>query len=369
MLSSIHIQNFRCFNNLKVKGFKSINLIGGPNNVGKTALLEALLLSSHPSPNSFNLLRQFRNEKNSLIKNAPDKVWNYFFYNQDKAKVIKLLAEFTGEQTTVLELSCTKDIEAILEAISSNSLGNNGKEKISEIISTKFSDMLLLSTKGNTLKTEFNYFLLPDREDSDIGAIGKTPQGFHLPPFFHSARRFDDDSLTGLYSQVKENKNLKTLNDILQTLDNRIVGSEIDAPGGEPVIKLLLNNEQSLPLSMFGDAVRKVTELILIMLNVSKNTVLLIDEIENGIHYMKHKDLWEKFFQIVEKNELQIFATSHSGEMIRGFNKVAYQTEFDDKAMYFEMARTEKSNRIIVNPMDMSMLNYEILTNNSYRGE
>ena len=369
MLSSIHIQNFRCFNNLKVKGFKSINLIGGPNNVGKTALLEALLLSSHPSPNSYNLLRQFRNEKDSLIKNAPDKVWNYFFYNQDKTKVIKFLSEFTGEQTTALELSCTKDIEAILEAISSNSLGNNGKEKISEIISTKFSDVLLLNTKGNTLKTEFNYFLLPDREDGDISAIGKTPQGFDLPPFLNATLRFHDERLTGLYSQAKENKNLRVINDILYLIDNRIVGSEIDAPGGDPVIKLILNDEQSLPLSMFGDAVRKVTELILIMLSASQNSVLLIDEIENGIHYMKHKDLWEKLFQIVEKNQLQIFATSHSSEMIRAFNKVAYKTEFDNKAMYFEMARTEKPNRIIVNPMDMSMLNYEILTNNPYRGE
>lgn len=368
MLNSIHIQNFRCFNNLKVKGFKDINLIGGSNNVGKTALLEALLLLSYPSPSSYNLLRQFRNEKDSLIKNATDKIWNYFFYNQNKTEVIKFSAEFAGNQKAILELSCTKDIESILEAISSNSLGNNGKEKISEIISTKFSDVLLLSIKGNTLRTEFNYFLLPDKEDGDIGAIGKAPQGFDLPPFLHTTFRLNDEKLTALYSQVKENRNLKILNDILHLIDNRIIGSEIDAPGGEPVIKLMLNDEQSLPVSMFGDAVRKVTELVLVMLNVS-NAVLLIDEIENGIHYIKHKDLWTKLFQIVGKNNIQIFATSHSGEMIRAFNKVAHGTEFDNKAMYFEMARTEKSNRIVVNPMDMSMLNYEILTNNSYRGE
>ena len=372
MFRSIHIQNFRCFNNLKIKGFKSINLIGGPNNVGKTALLEALLLSTYPSHNAYNILRLFRDEKDSSIKNATDKIWNYFFYDQDKTQTIKFLLEREDDQKIAVELSCTKDIETVLEAVYSNTLENgNGKEKLSELISTKFSDVLLLNTKGNYGETDFNYFLLPDKENSTLGIVGKVPvpRGSKISPFFHSARRFDDDSLTGLYSQVKENKNLKTLNDILHSLDNRIIGSEIDAPGGEPVIKLLLNDEQSLPLSMFGDAVRKVTELVLVMLNTSNNAVLLIDEIENGIHYMKHKGLWEKLFQIVEKNQLQIFATSHSGEMIRAFNKVAYQTEFDDKAMYFEMARTEKSNRIIVNPMDMSMLNYEILTNNAYRGE
>ena len=82
MLSSIVIENFRCFNHLQVKGFKSINLIGGQNNSGKTALLEALLLSSFPSLNTIEVLRQFRNENGNLIKKANEKVWNYFFYNQ-----------------------------------------------------------------------------------------------------------------------------------------------------------------------------------------------------------------------------------------------------------------------------------------------
>ena len=55
--------------------------------------------------------------------------------------------------------------------------------------------------------------------------------------------------------------------------------------------------------------------------------------------------------------------------MIKAFNQVAYQTAFQSKAMYFEMARTVKTLQIVVNPMDMEMLNYELSTNNSYRGE
>ena len=81
MLNSIHILNFRCFKDIQVKEFKSVNLIGGQNNSGKTALLEALLLAFFPTPKSIELIRQFRNENNRSIKNSPDKVWNYFFYN------------------------------------------------------------------------------------------------------------------------------------------------------------------------------------------------------------------------------------------------------------------------------------------------
>jgi len=49
MLKEIEIQNFRCFKNVKVSGFERVNLIGGKNNSGKTALLEALFLNVTPN--------------------------------------------------------------------------------------------------------------------------------------------------------------------------------------------------------------------------------------------------------------------------------------------------------------------------------
>ena len=67
--------------------------------------------------------------------------------------------------------------------------------------------------------------------------------------------------------------------------------------------------------------------------------------------------------------DIQIFATSHSLEMIKAFNEVAYQTEYDKEAMYFEMSRHFKTNEIIGNPMDMEVLNYELLSGNQFRGE
>ncbi|WP_083786910.1 AAA family ATPase [Gloeothece verrucosa] len=44
MLQDIEIENFRCFEKTRISGFTRVNLIGGKNNSGKTALLEALLL-------------------------------------------------------------------------------------------------------------------------------------------------------------------------------------------------------------------------------------------------------------------------------------------------------------------------------------
>jgi len=56
MINKIAISNFRCYQNSEIEGFKKINLIGGLNNVGKTVLLEAILLNSAPTFNNIIFL-------------------------------------------------------------------------------------------------------------------------------------------------------------------------------------------------------------------------------------------------------------------------------------------------------------------------
>ena len=44
-IKNIEIKNFKCFEDFKAEGFGRVNLIGGKNNVGKTAFMEACYLS------------------------------------------------------------------------------------------------------------------------------------------------------------------------------------------------------------------------------------------------------------------------------------------------------------------------------------
>lgn len=41
-ITNLNIKHFKCFNNFKVDGLARVNLITGKNNVGKTALMEAI---------------------------------------------------------------------------------------------------------------------------------------------------------------------------------------------------------------------------------------------------------------------------------------------------------------------------------------
>ena len=357
MLSAISIKNFRCFSNIRIEGFKNINLIGGENNVGKTALLEALAIANYPSPNTFTFLRGLRQETDTLIKTATDIIWDYFFFNQDKTKEILFTSDFDNVTTCLLSLICEQH---------SQYATNNGSPLLG-MTNRKFYITYLLNVYGSTLKYNYDYHLTPNNESGILEYSGKSYGDLNYTPILTSAFRLANNALVQLYSKIKELKKIKNFNEILTILDNRIVGSEIDAPGGEPIIKIILNNYQSIPLGMFGDAVRKVVEMMLVIFN-TPNSIIFIDEIENGIHYTKHKELWTKLFEVVG-DDIQIFATSHSLEMINAFNEVAYKTKFEDKAMYFEMARIPSSGEIIANPINMERLNYKLATKSSLRGE
>lgn len=362
MIKELHIKNFRCFKNTLASGFKNINLIGGTNNAGKTALLEAILLTYFPSPDTISILRQLRNESNNIIKENTERVWNYFFYQQEKNNPIELIAKTIDNLSINVNINCVNNVESVIENVVDTNTDRQGR--INDLLKSKFSNTTLLHIENGS--SSYNYYLLPDKDDAHLGVIGKTPSSSDVPPFIHSTFRLNDKRLTSLYSKTKEKKKINSFNNILKLIDKTIIGSEIDTPGGEPKLNLLLDDETSLPLDMFGDAVRKIAEISLVLLNTT-SPIILIDEIENGIHFTKHKEVWSYLFDIIGDSS-QIFATSHSAEMIKAFNDVSFEKQMESRAMYFEMSRLS-SSKIIVNPIDMDMLRYEIRTNNSYRGE
>ena len=52
-IKNIEIKEYKCFKDFKADGFKRVNLIGGKNNVGKTAFMEAMFI-----PNSIFYSKQ-----------------------------------------------------------------------------------------------------------------------------------------------------------------------------------------------------------------------------------------------------------------------------------------------------------------------
>ena len=117
MIKSLKINNFRCFSNIESNGFSRINLIGGKNNAGKTALLEALLLMGKPSNNSIAKLQSFRRISSKFVEANPEKVWNNFFYQQKKDDEITLAFELDQESGNRVSITCKDEAEDFVNLI------------------------------------------------------------------------------------------------------------------------------------------------------------------------------------------------------------------------------------------------------------
>ena len=54
---------------------------------------------------------------------------------------------------------------------------------------------------------------------------------------------------------------------------------------------------------------------------------LLIDEAENGIHHCLQRDFWRMVLETAEENNVQVLATTHGWDCIRGFAEAAVDLE------------------------------------------
>ena len=100
LLTDFEIENFRCFDTFKMHNIKRINLIGGMNNAGKTALLEALFFSNGIDDLSVGYIKYaLRNEKAIDEYQLNITQWYSLFYNRRTDQFIKLKSTLSTKDT------------------------------------------------------------------------------------------------------------------------------------------------------------------------------------------------------------------------------------------------------------------------------
>lgn len=308
MLQSIEIENFRCFEKASISGFEQINLITGKNNSGKTALLEAIFFCITPNYDAVRL-GLIRGVKES----EKDEKEIFFNQNTENGLVFKgLLGSAELKKTYTFRNS------------------------------VKFH--------GST-KTSINVYLI-------------TNSSINFPEIEDVVAQYDKVTIAGY-----EDLFIKAI----QIIDPSIV--EIRTFASKSRILYLRKEGEKVyqPIHNFGDAIQKIVNYVAVISNFFSEKrdyhALLIDEIENGIHYTAQAEVWRMLMKLCKHYNIQLFATTHSLEMIKSFQSVCGEDEFKGMGGYFELGRNPKSQQIIGIKHDLETLEYELVSGDTIRGE
>ena len=85
--------------------------------------------------------------------------------------------------------------------------------------------------------------------------------------------------------------------------------------------------EERIPIGSLGDGTWRMLGLILSLIG-SKNGILLIDEIDTGLHHTVMSEMWKLICKTAKKLNVQVFATTHSSDCWKSLAKNATGSEF-----------------------------------------
>ena len=304
-ITAIEIENFRCFQQLRVDGLAQVNVIVGANNAGKTALLEAVeAVASQDSPFVLYRASLERGEYRRRRGADGDTVeldLRHWFHGHRLARGATFSLRATGRR----ELSFSRVIEAVPSTTTSPPFVPGGLQ-----LATRRPDALPMPA-------------LPLTADGLLGAGAPSMfTKFSLlslrPPVgFIATDRLTPRQLANLWTNVvltpAEDRTIEALRLIEPAID-RIAISESDGT----IAKVLLRGaEGPVPLGTLGEGVSRLLTLAL-HLALTQGGVLLLDEIENGLHWSVMPKVWRFLVETALARDVQIFATTHSKDWLEG---------------------------------------------------
>jgi hypothetical protein len=108
----------------------------------------------------------------------------------------------------------------------------------------------------------------------------------------------------------------KRLIKLLRVTEPRLQDLKYLKIGQQPLVYADVGMEDLIPATQLGQGFTRLLRLYSEIL-AAKSKIILIDEIENGLHYSAMPKVWKGIATIAREEDLQVFATTHSYECIR----------------------------------------------------
>lgn len=312
MLTSLGIRNYRGFESLDIERLGRINLIAGKNNSGKTSLLEAILLLSGGGradlaglPVILRTKSRAENASRALILNR----WSLMFFEGNTDSRIEISGEYGEIGAISLEIS--RKLQTRIQLTSDEISIMSGHDRLD------FSDFLFSYKNGcsnekieSCAQAHENGIRIDNSKDAltvfSFGFIdiqGSDP--------IDAAHRLGNLRRHGQDAPVLE---------ALRAVEPDIRSVEANPGFGVSTILVDIGLRELVPLAVMGEGMNRLALMTIYLCGLADG-VLLIDEIENGLHHSALPKVWKALEKIAVERDLQIVATTHSYECIEAAHK------------------------------------------------
>lgn len=352
----IGIDGFRGLRQLRLERLGRINLLVGANNSGKTSVLEALSLICQPGKPAECLAMIRRRDFGGLDESRLQSLrWCFAKRDTESPDFLSQSANFgivscnfsvTGKtplrhlQITFSEFTGQPANEPLPgSSCGSSEFEEHGLAQGAELAylsewetSPKSSSIVADSRKTSIRLWEGSDTVVSVSDTQRTGIESET-----ITPYSYQINRIQVKSL----SNQKFFDGALDVTDLLREFDADVLKVEVASIIGErPAIYIQHKKLGWAPLSIFGDAMRRALLLASILPRL-RGGVLLIDEIEVGIHISALQRVFKWLHDAARSLGIQVFVTTHSLDALDAMLAVCSDTA-DEEVVAFHLQQGEQ---------------------------
>lgn len=335
MLQDLQIKGFKVFRDLQLTNISRVMLVGGKNNVGKTSLLEAIFLfydtadpgmffrhlgwrgvdaSLSDAEALFSPIFQGFDMKNAMSFKVQDGIYeakmNVEFNPSRIQKAVSVDVSTVGKAVTPLQT----------DALTTTSYSMNIHY---EVLGVGQQDVAVVLRKTPTnINIQFDPY-----------PVTIIPDGMSQKVFFFPLRlKTNAGEDAARFGELDVNRKIGRVVEFLKVIEPQLVGlTSVTLPQTPTVYADIQGMSRKIPVALLGDGISKLLSVIL-AIATANNGIILIDEIDAGIHYSVLPKVWEGIFKAARDFNCQVIATTHSYECLQaayeGASKAGAERDF-----------------------------------------
>jgi hypothetical protein len=320
------IKNFRCFEELHIEPLARINLLAGKNNVGKTALLEALFL--HLGPHNPELPLRLSTQRGiERYKVDPLELWGWNFRAKDISQAIMLSSTDHGGVPRVVSLRLDRPQS---QTSTARRLSGADTELSPASLSTTSTALeLVIESRIGRSKARRSKAAVEGAE------IKNYPSGApaNSTAYFLGTRVRIASEVAEQFSRLDAVGRQDEIIRPLRLLEPRLKRLALLVHGGVSMLHGDIGIAELVPLPLMGEGMVRLLS-ILLAITAAKDGVVLVDEVENGIHYSGQENVWRAIDAATSRSNVQLFASTHSLECIRAAHSAFGRSDSDEFRLF-----------------------------------